>query len=66
MSSYNHLCFCNECSAETLIRLGLPALTPREFIARAKRHKISDAQQRSVDAVKMMMRNDEMKEDNAI
>jgi ribosomal 50S subunit-associated protein YjgA (DUF615 family) len=64
MSGYNHLCFCNECSAETLIRLGLPALTQQEFIARAKRHKMSDAQQRRVDAVKkmmMMMRNDEMK-----
>lgn len=53
--SYNHLCLCAECSAESLIRLGLPALTPSEFIARAKRHKMSDAQQRRVDTVKMMI-----------
>lgn len=59
--SYNHLCLCAACSAESLIRLGLPALTPSEFIARAKQHKMSDAQQRRVDAVKMMMRNDNMK-----
>lgn len=63
--SYNHLCLCAACSAESLIRLGLPALTPSEFIARAKQHKMSDAQQRRVDAVKMIMRNDNAKGDNA-
>jgi hypothetical protein len=61
MNSYNHLCLCNACSAETLIRLGLPALTQQEFIARAKQHRMSDVQQRRVDAVKMMMRIDDMK-----
>lgn len=61
MSNYNHLCLCAACSAETLIRLGIPALTPSEFIARAKRHKLSDEQQRRVDAMKLMMRNDDMK-----
>lgn len=64
--SYSHLCLCAACSAESLIRLGLPALTQQEFIARAKRHKMSDAQQRRVDAVKMMMRNDDMKGYDAI
>lgn len=64
--SYNHLCLCNACSAETLIRLGIPALSPREFIARAKQHKMSDAQQRRVDAVKMMMWDDDTKGDNAL
>lgn len=64
--NYNHLCLCVECSAETLIRLGLPALSPSEFIARAKQHKLSDAQQRRVDAVKLMMRIDNMKGYNAI
>lgn len=64
--SYNHLCLCAACSAETLIRLGLPALTPREFIARAMQHKMSDAQQRRVDAVKMMMWDDDTKGDNAL
>lgn len=66
MSNYNHLCLCAACSAETLIRLGLPLLSPSEFIARAMRHKMSDAQQRKVDAVKMMMRNDDTKGDNAL
>jgi hypothetical protein len=61
MSSYNHLCLCNACSAESFVRLGIPALTQQEFIARAKRHKMSDVQQRRVDAVKMMMRNDDAK-----
>lgn len=66
MMSYNHLCLCAVCSAETLIRLGLPALSRRGFIARVKQHKMNDAQQRRVDAVKMMMRNDDTKGYDAI
>lgn len=62
--SYSHLCLCAVCSAETLIRLGLPALSPREFVARAELHKLNDVQQRRVDAVKLMMWNDNAKGNN--
>lgn len=58
---YHPLCLCTQCQASALITLGQSALTPQEFVSRAKRYTLTNEQQKRVDEVKLQRWNESMK-----
>jgi hypothetical protein len=53
-----NICFCNSCMLTALFELGLCALTPQQFIQRARRYKLSEEQQKVVDTLRMQVWNE--------
>lgn len=58
---YHHLCLCRQCQAYALITLGQSALSPDEFVRRAKRYTLTNEQHKRVDEVKLQLWNESVK-----
>jgi len=58
-------CFCQECAQMALFELGICALEPREFVARARRYKLTVEQEAIVDRMKLQMWNESAKGEKA-
>lgn len=61
ISSHRQYCLCTACWF-TLARSALP---PREFVARAQRHELSENQRKIVDEMKLKMWNESVKGESA-
>lgn len=62
---YNLYCLCNECQAYALITLGQSALSPHEFVRRARRYPLNEAQHKIVDQVKLQWWSESVKGERA-
>lgn len=60
----DYTCFCTQCSQTALFTLGVQALTPREFIERARRFKLDEKQQRIYEGMKLMAWKESSKGEN--
>lgn len=52
-------CFCSQCAQTALFELGMSALTPQQFIRRARRYHLTEEQQKKVDEIKLKLWNGE-------
>jgi hypothetical protein len=62
---YNLSCPCSCCSTQTFITLGRSAYAPQDFIRLAKRYRLTEAQQKVVDEMKLKVWNNSVKGESA-